>query len=162
MPIYSLTVQADTSATEDTITTLASLELADTLGHRARLRRVIVGAGGQTDSPVDQALKIQLRRSDTTGAGTSTSVNVNTIFKFDPLSIASKVSAVGVTYTAEPTTIDTEIGSGAGFNSRGQLVLAWEDGKGPIWIRDTTLLVQGEQSDATAVELTIYVEWEEF
>lgn len=159
--IFSLNVEVDTSASENTALTAVGLKLANTAGHRLQLRRVHVAGGGQTDSPVDQQLKVQIRRTDNTTDGTSTNV-LSTIFQHDPNSLATIVSAAGAEYTVEPTTISTPVGPGGGFNGRGQLVLAWEPGTGPVAVQNTTLLIQVEQSDTTAVELVVYVEWEEF
>ena len=71
-----------TGAVAGTWKTLVALKFAATTGHRGRLRRMIVSGGGGATQDVQAS--IQIRRSDNTGDGTSTAVNVNTIAKRDP------------------------------------------------------------------------------
>ena len=149
-----------TGSTANTYKTLLGLKFADTAGHRGRLRRLIVSGGG--GAPQDLQCSIKLRRSDNTGDGTSTSVNTNTISKKDPASVASNVSAIGKNFTAEPTTIDTDILGGGSFNCRGVLELAFTEEEAPVWGKNETLLVQGAPGQATAATLEIFAVWEEF
>lgn len=160
MPGYACKIGSIVTGTgANTYTTIASFKFADTAGHVGRLRRLVVGGGGGASE--DVPVSVQLKRSDNSTAGTSTSVNVNTIGPMESLAIASNVSAIGKTYTSEPTTVESATLGGGEFNSRGTLVLEWGPGEGPKWGRNETLLVQGAPGTATAVKLGVEVEWDE-
>lgn len=163
MPVFSVHVpQVATGAVANTFTTLLGIKMANTLGHRARLRKLLIAGGG--GAPQDEQVAIRLTRTDNTAAGTNTAVNVNTIQKADPASIASNVNAIGKTYTAEPTTKGTDLGSGGGLNARGVLQLDWTNdmANAPKIPSNTTLCIEGAPGQAVAVNLSMMAEWEEY
>ncbi len=160
MPGYSLNVDGiATGATLNVFTTILSLKMANTTGHRGRLRRLVVGGSGgaSEDVPVD----IRIRRSDNTTDGTSTAVNVNTIGSLEALQIASNLAAIGHTHAAEPTTKENGSLGGGPLNSRGTLVLEWGPGEGPLWGLNETLGIEAAPGTSTAVKLAVNVEWDE-
>ena len=112
-----------TGATANAFITLLGLKLANTAGHRARLRRLIVGGGGGAAQDVQVSLR--LRRTSNAGAGTATAVNVDTIGQADAGSVASRIAAIGKNYSAEPTTYETASLGLAAINSRATLVMEW-------------------------------------
>ena len=161
MPEFGLHVtDCETGSTANTFTTLLGLKFANTTGHRARLRRLVVG--GDAGAPQDKQVDIRLRRSDNTTDGTSTAVGTTTIGKKDSGSVASNVAAIGQTYTAEPTTKETGYLAGGSLNARGTLVLEWNEVDAPVWGPNQTLLIEGAPGEATAVRLGVTAEWEEF
>lgn len=160
MPIYHCKVEGlTTGTTVGTFKTLVGLKLADTAGHRARLRRLILAGGGSAAQDIQVSARIA--KTDNTTDGTSTSVNTNTIGQSDDNDIASNVSAIGKNYSVEPTTIGTGLLGGGSFNTRGGLVLEWNHDEAPIWGKNETLLIQGSPGETTAANLEAYVEWEE-
>jgi len=160
MGAYNLKVgQAASGATANTFATIVGLKLADTAGHVARLRRLVVGGSGA--APQDLQVAIRLRRTDNTADGTSTAVNVNTIGKLRGTQIDSRIAAIGKTYTAEPTAFETGSLAGGDINSRGTLVLEWGPGEGPEWGKNQTLCIEAAPGSATAVALGVDLEWDE-
>lgn len=161
MPSYSCKIDsAETGNSANAYTTIASFKFANTTGHRGRLTRLVVGGSGGASQDVPIAVRIM--RSDNSGAGTSTSVNVNTIGSAEADQIASNVSAIGKTYTSEPTTVATGTLGGGDFNSRGTLILEEADFKKQIlWGKNQTLLIQAAPGTATAVDLGVTLHWEE-
>ena len=163
MPIFSNTIpQVATAAAANAFTTLVGIKFADTLGHRARLRKLIIAGGG--GAPQDEQVAIKITKSDLSADGTSTAVNVNLIGKQDPLSVASNVAAIGKTFTVEPTAKGTTIHAAGGLNARGVLVRDWtnDPAGAPAWGQGETLCIEGAPGQAAAVNLTVAVEWEEY
>ena len=158
---YSLQVAAlATSASANAFITMLGLKLANTSGHRARLRKLVVGGGSV--APQDLQVGVRVRRTDNTGDGTSTAVNVNTIASADANQIASRVSAIGKTYTAEPTAYENGVLAGGSLNTRGTLVLEFSADEAPVWGPNKTLGIEAAPGSASAATLDITVEWEEF
>lgn len=159
-PHFSTQINCQTGASAGAMTTIAALKLGS--ARRVRLRELRIGGGGGTTAAQDLQVELQLRRSDQTTDGTSTSQNVNTIAKGNPDQVAaSGVSAIGHTFTVEPTTIDNGlIGLGA-FNTRGVFHAVWGPGEGPLWDVSTTILLQGAPTTATAAELSVGIAWDE-
>jgi hypothetical protein len=159
MAIYGIKVDGiTTGSTANTYKTLLALKMANTAGHVARLRKVIIAGGGGAAQDVQVDVKID--RTDISTDGTSTSVNVNTIQSHDPLQRTSAVDAIGKNFSAEPTAFaGTPIG--AALNSRGTLALEWPSGCGPLWGKAQALAILGAPGVATATTLSIAVEWEE-
>ena len=160
MALYSVWIPAiSTGSSANAFITLAGLKMANTLGHRCWLRRLTVaGAGGATQ---DVNVSIKIDRTGNAGDGTSTSVNLTTISKGDPNSIASRVNLIGKNYTVEPTTLDGTAGFGGALNSRGILILEWVRYDGPMWGINQTLCILGAPGAATATTLNLGLEWEE-
>jgi hypothetical protein len=159
VPHFKLGVTGiSTGATAGAYITLLGLKLANTAGHRARLRRLIVGGGG--GAPQDVQVSLRLRRTSNAADGTSTAVSTTLVTKADPGSVASVLSAAGKNYSAEPTTFEAG-GPVAALNARGTLV--WEFGEeGPVWGINQTLCLEGAPGSAAAVTLEATAEWEEF
>lgn len=149
-----------TGAVANTFKTLLGLKLADTAGHRARLRRLIVGGGG--GAPQDLQVSLRLRRADNTTDGTKTDVNVNTIGSADDGQIASRIAAIGKNYTDEPTTYETGTLGLAAVNTRSTLVMEWGPDDAPVWGPNQSLCLEGAPGSATAATLEVAAEWEEF
>ena len=163
MPVFSTTIDlVATGAAANTFATLLGLKFADTLGHRGRLRKLLIAGGGS--KPQDEQVALRLTKTDNTADGTSTSVNVNTIGKGDPDSVASNMAAIGKTYTVEPTAKGTEVHALGGLNARGVLPLDWtnDPAHAPKWGKKQTLCIEGAPGQAVAVNLTVAVEWEEW
>ena len=135
--------------------TIAALKLANTAGHRARLRRVVLGGGSE-----DDRIRLRIRRTNNAGDGTSTAINVNTIGKSDPAQIASIMAAIGVNCSVEPTTYATGVVGGGAFNLRGSLVLEWGPGEGPLWGENQALGFEILDT-GTARTFNGTLEWEE-
>lgn len=148
-----------TGSSANTYAGLLGLKLANTAGHRARLRRLVVGGAGAAAQDIN--VDIRIRRTSNAGDGTSTSVNVNTIGSLNPNQIASVMSAVGKTYTVAPSTYENGALGGGSVNSRGTLVLEWPPNEGPLWGINQTLVIEGAPSTAAAVNLGIAAEWDE-
>jgi len=148
-----------TGASANTFKTILGLKFADTLGHRARLRKLVIGGGG--GAPKDKQVSLRLRKTDITTDGTSTAVNVNTIGKSDPTSVASNIAAIGKNYSAEPTTMGTDTLGGGAMNDRGGLVLEWPGDDAPVWGKKECLCLEAAPGEAVAVNLEAYVCWEE-
>lgn len=161
MPKFKVKIPSLASgAVANAYTSIVGVKFANTTGHRARLSQLVVSGGG--NAPQDLQVSIQLRRTDNTTDGTSTAVNVNTIAKKDPDSIASNASAVGKNYTVEPTTKESGLLAGGAFNARSQLVLTWNDDDAPVWGKNQTLLIEAAPGQATAANLEVSMEWQEF
>lgn len=157
---YSVTVdQVATGAVANTFAGLVGIKLANTTGHRARLRRLFVG--GASGAAQDLQVSIKVQRTNNTTDGTSTAVNVNTIGSERPSSVASVVTAIGETYTVEPTTYENGVVAGGSFNTRGGLLLEWGPGEGPEWGINQTLVVRGAPGSASAANLLVEADWDE-
>ena len=148
-----------TGAVANTFKTILGMKFADTLGHRAKLRKLVVGGGGGAGQ--DLQVSLRLRKTNIDADGTSTAVNVNTIGKSDPTSVASNVAAIGKNYTVEPTTMGTDTLGGGAINGRGGLVLEWPGDDAPIWGKGECLCLEAAPGEATAANLEAYVCWEE-
>lgn len=114
-----------TLAVADDYKTMLSLIVADTAGHRARLRTLTVGFAD--DSPADNNVGLTIERIADVGGGspgTLTAVAVGDIAKVDPGSIDSIVSG-GRNYTVEPAAFETEPLWTMGLNDRGGLEKEW-------------------------------------
>ena len=165
MASYNLNVPVcATRADATNFTTILGLKFANTAGHRGKLRRLVVG--GDDTTVGDEQVAIAVQRTDNTGDGTSTSVNVNTIGKADSLAIASNVVAIGKSYNnggaaAEPTTMESGVVAGGVINERGTLVLDWAGDERPIWGKDQTLCIRARPKVAGILNLNVTVEWDE-
>jgi len=151
--------------TDESYISVVGIKMADTVGHRLRLRSIVISGYPDGASPVDKQINLRLARSDNTSDGTATAQNVNTIAKKDPDSVASNVAALKTNYTAEPTTIDTDKLPLGTLNTRGTLVKEWTDpDEMPRITRDQTLLLQVEKNDgaASAILINADIEWEEY
>ncbi len=161
MGIYSLRVEGlQTGSSAGAYKTVLNLKMANTAGHRGRLRKVVVSGG--VDTPQDIQVGIKVDISDNTGDGTSASSppSVGTIQSHDGLQRASAVDAIGWNFSAEPTTYAGQPNGGS-FNTRGDLVLDWAPGEGPIWGKNQALGILGAPGVATAAKLVALIEWEE-
>lgn len=156
MARYSVTAyDVPTGAVVDTFVSLMGIKAADTAGHIARLCSISVGGGGQAAQ--DLQCSLRLARTDNTADGTGTAV-VPT--KHDPNSPASNLTAKE-TYTVEPTALESTYLWEDGFNARGTIIKEWAAGKGPLWGKNQTLVLQATPGDTTAITLDITMEYEE-
>ena len=148
-----------TGVVPGTFLSLIGIKMADTLGHRGRVRSINVGGDG--NAPQDLQVTVRLQVSDNTGDGTATDAAAS-VAKKDPYSVATRAAAVYKQYTVEPTTVGRVVWEGA-FNSRGVLIKEWYDpDSGPEWGQDETMLVRATiGSGSTAAGLAIDLEWEE-
>jgi len=161
MPHFSTKVDGlATGAVANTYLTVLGLKMANTAGHRAKLRRLVISGGG--GAPQDEQASIRIRRTGNTADGTSTAVNVNTIAPKDEGCVASNIAAMGKNYTVEPTTYATEILAGGSLNARGQLVLSWPGDDAPQFGINQTLGIEAAPGQAVALNLEALAEWEEF
>jgi hypothetical protein len=161
MPHFKLRVEGlVTGSTANAFTTLLGIKYATTTGHRARLRKLLLGGSGA--APQDVQLSVRMQRTNNTADGTSTAVNVNTIAKADPGSLASNVSAIGKNYSAEPTNYENGILGVGAFNSRGTLIMEWGPDEAPVWGPTQSLGIQVAPGSATATYLEATLEFEEF
>jgi hypothetical protein len=149
-----------TGASADTFKTLVALVLANTAGHRFRVRALSVGPSD--DAPDDKNVAVRLARTDNTGAATGGSaVTAANIPKKDSLSRDTVATAVRGP-TAEPTTYETEPVYQMDFNIRGGLLKEWSDIDAPIVNRNQTLGLLAAPRAAAAVRLSGSIEIEEF
>jgi hypothetical protein len=149
-----------TGASANTYITILGLKLPNTTGYRARLRRLVIGGGGV--APQDLQVSLRIRRTGNTADGTSTAVNVNTIGDSRGGSVASRVSAIGKNYSAEPTTFENGALGGGPINTRATLALNWSADDAPVWGPNQTLCLEAAPGSASAATLEAALEWEEF
>jgi hypothetical protein len=149
-----------TGSTANEFITVLGMKLPNTVGYRARLRKLTIGGAGAAAQDVQTSFR--LRRTNNTSDGTSTAVNVNTIGKADPNSRDSFVSAIGKNYSAEPTTFENGTLGVAPINSRNTLVMEWDPETAPKWGPNHTLCLEAAPGAASAVSLDVVAEWEEF
>ena len=163
MPRYTLEFDdIATGAVANTYKTLASLLVADTAGHRCRLRALTVGPAD--DSPPDVNIGLQLNRvSDISAgsAGTSTAVSGANMAKRDPGSLDSIVTG-GIDHSAEPTTYDTEPVWAGAINARGAIVKEWGEAEAPIATQDMLLGLLVAPRTAAAVRCSGSLEFESY
>ena len=161
MPRYVLDFAGvATGATADTYKTIAALIAADTLGHRARLRKLTITPASA--NPVDEVCSVQIKRiADVSGGtpGTKTAVAAASISKADPETIDSLVSG-GINYTVEPTTYETRALWQASFNMRAGLLKTWNEDDGPMICRDQLLGLLAAPEDNSALDLNGSLEFE--
>lgn len=123
MPHFSLPFEdIQTGNVADAYKTVAALTVADTLGHRCRVRGI--HAFASDDTPQDHNIAVRLERiADLSGggAGSSTAVTGADMPKHDPGSVDSIITG-GRTYTGEPSTFEPEPLYVGGFNMRGGLI----------------------------------------
>lgn len=157
MGVFSVQVDAVVGGSvAGTFKSMLGLKLANTAGHVARLRRLVIGGAGE--APQDQSLSIRVVRSDNTTDGTGDAVT--DIGKADPDSVDSNVT-IKKAYSVEPTTIDVAALAGGSVNARGALTLDFAPGDGPKWGKDATLLIQVAPGTATAITMNVTATWEE-
>lgn len=160
MKLYSVKVSSiATGSSANTFTTILAMKMANTTGHVARLRSLVIGGGG--GAPQDLQVDIKFDRTGNTTDGTSTSVNVATILAHETDSVASNVNAIGKTFTVEPTTFLGDAGAGGSLNTRGTLVREWPSGEGPKWGSNQTLCLLAAPGSASAANLSVDLTWEE-
>jgi len=161
MPFYKATFQDwETSAVADDYETAISIIVADTAGHRVRLRSLQVGQSD--DSPTDENYSVRITRADRTGDGTAGStIAAANVPKVDPSSLDC-IATVGLAYTVEPSTLDTEESWAIECNSRGGFIKEWEPDMAIIANQDTILCVQIAPRAAAAIQLSGTIEFETF
>lgn len=146
-----------TGSSVGTFKTMLGIKMANTTGHRARLRALNVGPGGEGAQDINLTLRVSKTNNSTDG--TSTAVTAK---KKDPGSVASNAAAIGKNYSVEPTTVNSQHDYGNGFNSRATHIKEWSKEEAPVFGPNETLVVQMAPGAAAAVKVTITAEWEEF
>lgn len=123
MPHFSLPFEdVATGAVADVFKTLAALIVADTQGHRCRVRGLHVGPSDDTALDFNIAVRLSRILDVSAGsAGTSTPVTTALMPKHDPGSVDSLVSG-GLNFTGEPSTYEARDLYVNGFNMRGGLI----------------------------------------
>lgn len=160
MAIFSINIPSiSTGATANAFITIAGLKLANTAGHRAKLRKLMIGGSGGAAQDIQVNFKID--RTDNSADGTSTAVATTLIFAHDQDGGASNMAAIGKNYSGEPTTYAGDTGSGGAVNSRGSVLLEWPSGQGPSWGKNQTLGILAAPGANTATTLALMLEWEE-
>jgi len=158
---YSLTFDdVATGTVADTFTTFAAIIVADTAGHRCRLRSLCIGPSD--DAPADLNVGIKLARiADVSGgsAGTGTAVTTANMGKIDPGTPASLMSGKR-DFTAEPTAYETEPLFAMGMNARGGLIKEWSEDGAPVVTQDQLLGLLACPRTTTAVKLSGSLEFE--
>ena len=147
---------AATGSVVGTFLGILGIKAANTTGHRARLRSLVVG--GAAGAAQDIQVALRLVRSNNTSDGTKTDV---TVTKKDADSLAANLTAAGP-YTANPTTLESTFVWEGSINGRGVLVMEWSDDDAPVVQKNQTLLLQGSPGITTAVTLAATMEFEEF
>lgn len=148
-----------TTGSADTFKTIAAILVADTAGHRARLRRLTIGFADNT--PADAQVSFQVKRIldvSAGGAGTSTAVTPG---KVDPGTPASLVSA-GKNFTVEPTAYETDPLWTDDLNTRGGVVIEWNEDDAPRVTQDMLLGVLAAPRAAAAQQVTVTMEVEQY
>jgi len=151
-----------TGTTADVFKTAASLIVADTVGHRCRLRSLNIGPSD--DVPADQNITVKVSRiADVSAgtAGTKTAVTTANMAKKDPGSVDSLVSG-GVNYTAEPTTYENESLFTQDMNARGGFLKEWSAKTAPIFTQDSLCGILVAPRATTAVRFSGSLEFEVF
>jgi len=138
MPKYYLDFDdVASSGTADDELTVAALLVADTAGHRIRIRSLAVGPADNT--PSDSTLLVALKRVEDISAGSAgtpqTSVAAADIARQSTDDVATIITG-GIDYqTLEPSVYDARALWMMGFNARGAVVKEWGD-QGPVFEQD--------------------------
>lgn len=151
-----------TGVVADVFTTLASLIVADTTGHRLRVRSLSIGPAD--DTPPDVNVAVQLARiADVSAgtAGTKTAVTTGNMAKKDPSNVDSIVSG-GRAYSVEPTTYETEPLYQEDINAHGGFIKEWGVDDAPVAGQDMLIAVIAAPRTAAAVRLSGTIEFETF
>lgn len=153
-------VACGTSA--DTFLTVAAIVAANTTGHRARVRSISIGPAD--DAPADANISVRLNRVSSVsggGAGTATTVSAGNMGKKDAGALDTVITG-GHTYTAEPTTYDTEPLWQSDMNTRGGIIKEWAAEDAPILGPDMLIGVMVAPKDTTARSVSGCIEFEQF
>lgn len=158
MLTYSVTgYDIATGAVVDTYRTLGAVVAADTTAFIGRVRSITIGGGGNVAQDIQ--VSVRLVRTDNTAAGTPASTPIPT--KLDPNTLASNMTT-GIDYSGgEPTALEGTNLWEDGFNARGSIIKEWAPGKGPIFGKNQTLVLQATPGTANAVTLVFAIEWDE-
>jgi hypothetical protein len=147
-----------TGAVADTFKSIAALIVANTVGHRARIRKLTVGFAD--DAPADRNVSIRLHRTNNATAGTAGStITTAAMPKKDSNSIDSLMSA-GLNYSAEPTTFETHPVWQDELNDRNGLVVEWDEEQAPKVTQNQTMGFTAAPRAAFASILSGTVEFE--
>ena len=163
MPKFTLPfndVPTESGATKDLYTTIASLIVADTAGHRCRVLSINIGC--DDDTPEDRVVSVKLARiADVSAgaAGTKTAVTGANMAKTDPNSVASIITG-GRTYTAEPTAYETEPLFEQPFNLRSGFIKEWPENQAKIADRDMLIGVLVAPRTANIARVSGSIEFE--
>jgi len=156
---YSLPFEnISTSAVADTDKTIAALIVANTAGHRARIRKLTVGFAD--DAPADRNVNITLHRTNNATAGTAGSpITAANMPKKDTGTIDSLMTG-GLNYSVEPTTFDANPVWAEELNDRNGLIVEWDEEQAPKVIQNQTFCLRAAPRAAFASILTGTIEFE--
>lgn len=149
-----------TAAVADTFRTILALIVANTTGHRLRLRSLTIACSDGT--PQDQQIAVRVNRTSNAGAGTpATSLATTDIPKVDSTSRAP-LSTAGIDYSGgEPTTYETNPLFQTEFNDRGGFSKEWTPEDAPRANQNQTLGILCAPRAAAASRVTITAEFED-
>ena len=164
MPFYKVPFKdVETGAVADTYMTVCSIIVADTAGHRCRLRSLQVGPSAAT--PTDLNVDIVVGRIADVSAGAAgtpgDTVSAANTPKVDPGSVASLMTS-GRDYSVEPTAYETEYLWEVGVNSRGLFIKEWAAIDAIVATQDMLLGILAAPRAATLVAITGSIEYEVF
>ena len=152
-----------TGAVGDTFKTFASIIVADTAGHRCRIRSLQIGPS--TDIPSDTNVAVQIKRVADVSAGTAGSsgdtISAANMPKVDPGSRAAVVSAAR-NYSAEPTVYEDEALFHMDMNVRGGFIKEWDADAAPRATQDQLLGLLVAPRDGAIKNLSGTIEIEEY
>lgn len=151
-----------TGAVADTFKTLAAILVADTAGHRVRLRNLIVGFAQDTPPDVPVALKIGRIADASAGtAGTAgNTVSTANMPKVDPGSIACLMTGPRA-YSVEPTAYETEPLWSDDLNAHNGIIMPWPDpDERPRATQDMLIALLAAPRTAVAVAVSGTLEFE--
>lgn len=148
-----------TGTVANTFFTAASVVVAATLGHRARLRSLSVGPSD--DAPADQNLALKISRIADLSAGTAGTTTAQTP---NPALSSSPAAQAGgnVNYTAEPTAYESVPLWAIDINTRGSVIMQWSADDAPIAAQDQVLALLAAPRSTTAIRFSGCLVFEEF
>lgn len=147
-----------TLASADTLKTLALIRVANTVGHRFRLRAVT--GSFADDVPQDNNIHLRIHRVAYGTAGTAGStVTAANMPKKDPGSIDCLMTGE-LNFSAEPTTFDNQGIWVIDMNDRGEFHREWDEDQAPRFIANSGCAFRAAPREAVASILTGCMEFE--
>lgn len=149
-----------TGSSANAFVTLVAVILANTAGHRFRVRALAVGPAD--DAPDDKNVSVKLARTNNAGAASGgTAVTSANIPKKDSGS-RDTIASAHLAPSGEPTTYETNAVYQMDFNLRGGLMKEWNEIDAPIVNSNQTLGLLAAPRAASAARLSGTIEIEEF
>ncbi|MEK6798959.1 MAG: hypothetical protein AABZ12_08355 [Planctomycetota bacterium] len=148
-----------TGAVADTYKTIAALIVANTAGHRCRVRKISVGFSDNAPADRNVGLRLQRIASLATAGTPGSTLSGANMPKKDTGSIDSLVTGAR-NYSVEPTTFETEPLWEMDINDRSGLVMEWGEEEAPRAIQNQYLCVRAAPRAAAASALSGTIEFE--